>query len=136
MLILVAPSAGHGRLLLLPLIPLALMLSRKRLRVGSPRRLGWDDSVGVRRLAAHPGDPVARCAYAPQRQARCADAVDDLRLAFESRAETAALQPGTLFDTGVLLGLCQMAVQDFRRRATWSGSRRGAGTLEPPTTSA
>lgn len=122
--ILVAPSAGAmAGLLLLPVIPLALMLSQsdaKRLRVLDARE-DWDGMTALasRRLAAHPGDPVWHevRGRALQRQARCADAVDDLRLAFESRTEQPALQPGTLFDTGMLLGLCQMAVQDFAAAA-------------------
>lgn len=114
-----ASGASVAALLAAPLILLWLTSPSdlQRLRTLDAQE-DWDGIAALagRRLAAHPGDPVWHelRGRALQRLGRCAEAVGDLRLAFDARvAEASPETTTTAFDTGLLLGLCQMALPDF-----------------------
>ncbi|HEY0887822.1 MAG TPA: hypothetical protein VGE20_21185 [Ramlibacter sp.] len=116
----VPPPAGVvvAPLLLLAL-PLIIELSRpdeSRVRVFEADE-DWEGlaRLAERRLRERPGDPRWHelRGLARQRQGRCREAAVDLQPAFEAYAGDPAARPGAAFDTGLRLGLCEMAERDF-----------------------
>lgn len=105
--------------LLLLLIPLGLELSKTdvtRIRDFEARG-DWGGVVALasRRLSEHPGSLRWHeiRGRALQRQGRCADAIPDLRLVFDTLLAQPEVPKQSSFDLGLVLGLCEMALWDF-----------------------
>jgi hypothetical protein len=118
------PIAPDPIFLIVPLVLTVLGLGVEMSKSDADRvrqlesRGDWDqvEALVNARLARNPDDPQWRELRGRmlQRRGRCADALDDLRFAFERRQ--AAGDPaatGAAYDVGLLLGLCQMALWDL-----------------------
>ena len=115
------PIAPDPIFLIVPLVLTVLGLGLEMSRSDADRvrelesRGEWDqvEALVNARLARNPDDLQWRELRGRmlQRRGRCADALDDLRFAFERRQATGGpAAPDAAYDVGLLLGLCQMAL--------------------------
>lgn len=118
------PVAPDPTILIVPLVLTVLLLGLQISKSDADRvrelesRGDWNqlETLINTRLARNPDDLNWRELRGRmlQRRGRCADALDDLRFAFERRqAAGDPAAPDAAFDVGLLLGSCQMALWDL-----------------------